>query len=80
MVLAHMPKPDGGIHNESTVESLSLALVIAQRMDHIYVSLLGLPAKVDRSPTPTCTPYTVRKVTQQPAILLQEKKSGPAWT
>ena len=46
----------------------------------IYISLLGLPAKVDRSLTPTCTPYTVRKVAQQPAILLQEKKSGPAWT
>ena len=28
-----MPKPDGGVHNESTVESLSLALVSAQKMD-----------------------------------------------
>ena len=29
-----MPKPDGGVHNESTVESLSLALVNAQKMDN----------------------------------------------
>ena len=29
-----MPKPDGGVHNESTVESLSLALVSAQKMDN----------------------------------------------
>ena len=28
------PKPDGGVHNESTVESLSLALVSAQKMDN----------------------------------------------
>ena len=29
-----MPKPDGGVHNESTVESLSRALGSAQRMDN----------------------------------------------
>ena len=29
-----MPKPDGGVHNESTVESLSLALVSAQKLDN----------------------------------------------
>ena len=34
LILAHMPKPDGGVHNESTVESLSLALVSAQKLDN----------------------------------------------
>ena len=29
-----MPKPDDGVHNESTVESLSLALVSAQKVDN----------------------------------------------
>ena len=41
-----MPKPDGGVHNESTVESLSLALVSAQKLDNetlftnLYIILL----------------------------------------
>ena len=48
-----MPKPDGGVHNESTVESLSLALVSAQKMDNetLFTNLFIYLA------------YTIHKVT-----------------